>query len=364
MNTYELLVVLVFATALLMQGYRQGNRKFVIVACLLLFAVYGLRDCYSIGNDSSSSYLHQFQRMPDYTWSEIVSVDFNDNIGFGLYFKVASELTNGDYQICISLIAAFVTFSFGWLIYRYSPNPLASILYHLGLLFYLFHFNALKQSIAMAILMFAFGQIVNRRAIRFVVLVLIATQFHFPAIIFLPTYWIAKLKPGRSFLIMLAVMLVLTYLFRNQLLNLMLSMYKEEGRSDTVSMEGIRFLRNKALIMIVIVAAAILFRKPRAEDRVYSILLEFMGLAIVFQTFCGYNNIFERLADYFFQFSVIFIPMVFDKNADREPLFGWRFMSVVDTIAPYLFCGFGVYRFLTTVVRDPTIFPYRFFFQA
>ena len=362
MNIYALLVALVLVTALLMRGYREANKKYVITACLLLFFVYGLRNTFVIGGDSSSSYLHLFQRMPTYTWSDAARLNGSFNSGYYLLNKLTFELTKGDYQLFVTLIAAFVTVCFGRLIYRYSPNPLASILYHFGLLFFTFHFSALKQSIAMGFLMLAFDQIIHRRPIRFLLLTLLAAQFHFPALVFLPAYWIAKMKIGRNFLILLGVMLMLTYFFRSQLLSWMLSLYKDE--EAFVSMEGIRFFRTKALIMVVIIVAAVMFRKPRAEDRIYSILLEFMGIAVVLQTFCGYNNIFERLADYYFQFSVIFIPMVFDKHADREPLFGWRFMNVADLAAPYLFCGYGVYRFLTTVASDPMLFPYRFFFQS
>lgn len=363
MNIYTLLVALVLVTALLMHGYREGNKKYVIVACLLLFAVYGLRDCSTIGGDSSSSYLHQFQRMPGYTWSDILSGEEPYNVGYRILNKAVSDVTNGDYQFFIALIAAFVTLCFGRMIYKYSPNPLASILYHFGLLLYTFHFNALKQSIAMAFLMLAFDQIINRKPVRFVLLTTLAALFHFPAIVFLPAYWIAKLKPGRNYLVLLAIALLLTYLFRSQLLTAMLNLYKDDG-IVAVSMEGIQFLRTKALIMVVIVAVTILLRKPKKEDRVYSILLEFMGLAIIFQTFCGYNNIFERLADYYFQFSVVFIPMVFDKNADREPLFSWRLISVIDIVAPYIFCGYGIYRFITTVRLEPTLYPFKFFFQS
>ena len=363
MNIYTLLVALVLVTALLMQGYRQGNKKYVIVACLLLFAVYGLRDTYVIGNDARSSYLHGFEKMADRTWQELINSENQFNMGYTLLNKLVYDLSGGNYQLFVSLIAAFVTICFGVLIYRYSPNPLASILYHFGLLLYIFHFDSLKQSIAMAFLMLAFIQIDKRRLIPFVLITLTAAQFHFPAIVFLPAYWIAKLKPGRYYLILLAVMLLLTYRFRGQLLSWMMSMYKDEDISN-ISTEGVGFLRTKALIMTVIVVAAILFRKPKAEDRVYSILLEFMGIAIVFQTFCGYNNIFERLADYYFQFSVIFIPMVFDKSADREPLFGWRFMSVIDTLAPYLFCGFGIYRFIRLASNSQFFSPYKFFFQS
>ena len=62
MDYYALLVALVLLTAFLMQGNRQGNKKYVIVASLLLFAIYGLRDTYHIGFDSTTSYLFGFNR--------------------------------------------------------------------------------------------------------------------------------------------------------------------------------------------------------------------------------------------------------------------------------------------------------------
>ena len=133
MNYYALLVALVIVTALLMRGYRQGNKAYVIVACLLLFAIFGLRDTMVIGGDSSSSYLHLFQRMPSYSWSDVMTLHGNYNVGYYLLNKLVYEL-GGDYQLMITMIAAFVTLCFGRLIYRYSPNPLQSILYHFGLL--------------------------------------------------------------------------------------------------------------------------------------------------------------------------------------------------------------------------------------
>ena len=365
MNIYALLVALVLVTALLMRGYQQGNKRYVIVASMLLFAIYGLRNTFVIGGDTTSSYLHMFQRMATYSWSDARSLGGGVNTGFYLFAKAFYDVTGGDYQLFVSCIAAFFSVCFGILIYRYSPNPLQSILYHFGLLYFTFYFSVLKQSIAMAFLLLSFDCLFRGKTIKHFLLILIAAQFHFPAYVFFLAYPMYRMRFGRNYLLSLAVLLLLTFVFRNQLINLMLNLYKDmEESTNLVDLGGVTFLRTKSLIMIVIVVAAVILRKPKPEDKLYSTLLGFMGVAIVFQTFCGYNNIFERLADYYFQFSVLFIPMVFDKHADREPLFGWRFMNVADLAAPYIFCGFGVYRFLTTVVRDPTIYPYRFFFQA
>ena len=268
----------------------------------------------------------------------------------------------GDYQFFVSFEALFVTICFGNLVYRYSPSPIQSICYHFGLLFFIFHFSALKQSYAMAFLMLAFDQIVRRRPLRFIVLIFIASQFHYPSLVFLPAYWITLIRPGRSFLIVLAVVLVLTYIFRDRMLNMMLDAYK--GGEEEATMEGITFLRTKTIIMIVIVVVAFVFRQPTEDDRVYGYLLEFMGLAIVFQTFCGYSNVFERLADFYFQFSIIFIPMVFDKSQKRRALVDVHIVEVVDSLGPVIFCAYGIYRFFTTINGDNHYVPFRFFFQS
>ncbi len=362
MNAYSLLVVLVVATALLMRGTRQKNIVYVITACLLMFAVYGLRDAFVIGNDSTSSYLHLFERMENYSWNDILHLHGGKNTGFYMLTKLLYQWTGGDYQRYSSIIAIFVTFCFGHLIYRYSPNPVQSIIYHFGLLLYTFHFSALKQSLAMSFVLLAFDHVVDRKLFRFLFMTALAGFFHFPALVFLPAYWLAKKTPGDRFLLILAVALIVTYLFRSQILNLMLTFYSDEDTTNA-SMTGIQFLRTKVIVMIVIVIAAILMRKPTPEDRLYGILLKFIGVAIVFQTFCGYNNIFERLADYYFQFAVVFIPMVFDRKTERVSRLNPSLRRVVDFAAPILFCGFGIYRFLKTTPLDPLLYPYQFFFQ-
>ena len=166
----------------------------------------------------------------------------------------------------------------------------------------------------------------------------------------------------RYYLVVLAAMLLFTYLFRNQIITLMLSMYEDENVT-AVDLSNVRFLRTKALIMIVIVIVAFILRKPGPDAPVYTLLMNFIGIAIIFQTFCGYNNIFERLADYYFQFAVIFIPMVFDRNAKRQSLFSWRILDVIDTVAPYVFCIFAIYRFLDYTSHSSGFHPYRFFFS-
>ena len=359
MTAYYLLVFGVLAAAAFLHGGRPKNKTYIVVACLMLFAVYGLRSAYLLGVDTSSSYLHMYQRMPTTDWQSVNPFARGEyNTLFYFTAKVFAEL-HLDYQVFVSSIAAFMIITFGHVLYRYSVNPLQSILYYFGLMFFTFHFSALKQSIAMAVLLWAFDGIVDRKLLKYLLLVALAALFHFPSAVFLPAYWIAKIKSGRMYVVFLLVALVLVARFREQILRLMVSFYETD-----IGVTGARFIGNKVIVMLAIVGAGFLLRLPTKEDGLYTTLLQFMGVAILFQTFAYYNNTFERLADYYFQFGILLIPMIFERGADRSTIIPPRAIATVNDVGSLAFCGFAIWRFLTTVARDPTLTPFKFFFQS
>ena len=374
MSVYHWLAILVVLLALIMHGERRKNLSYILIAVALMFCVYGLRDAYSIGNDSSSSYLHNFQSMENTKWEDLPGFSdwlSNEDVGenraghernFAFYglMKLVYDLTDGDYQWFVSLIALFVMIAVAQLVYRYSPSPVQSFLYYFGLLDFTLMFNILKQSIAMGFILFALNAIIDRKPIKFIIITLIASMFHFPALVFLPAYWVCHVKLGRAYLIFLAFLFVLTYLYRDQLVNWMTDAYDTQLISDS----GMRFLANKVLVMIVIVVAALIIRPPSVEDKVYTVILMLIGVAAVIQTFASYNNTFERLADYYFQFAIVFIPMVFEDVKTKRRHLSERELRLVRRVGPYLFCAFAIWRFLDYAMNDPTIYPYQFYFQA
>ena len=185
MNIYMIMAAAVLLLALFMRGDVTRNKKFIILSCVIMFVVYGLKDTYTVGIDNTSSYLHQFQRMETTTWAQVwADSDYNSNVMWNLLVKLSYELLDGDYQLFISLLSAFVMLVFGRFVYRYSSSPVQSFVYYWGLWFFVFNFSALKQSIAMALLMLAFDAIMEHRVFRYLLWVALAMLFHFPAAIF------------------------------------------------------------------------------------------------------------------------------------------------------------------------------------
>lgn len=355
-------MAIVLLLSLLMRGNQKGNKKFIILAVLIMFCIMGFRDADTIGNDSRTSYKWEYNGLAEKEWSDLQGcIVFDENPGLPHLMKAFQETTGADYQTFLAFESAIIMIAFAHLISKYSISPIQSICYYWGLLFYIFMFSAMKQAIAMSILIFAFDAIIDKKPIKFILFVALATLFHFPALIFLPAYWIAQIKMDRTFIVLLIILLGATYIFRDQMINLMMNAYGEE--ESAISLEGVKFMGNKVVIMVVIIVAALVLRPMSNKDYLYSTLIKFVGIATVFQTFCYYNNIFERLADYYFQFSVIFLPLVFEKNPNIKGRLDTGTANMIKSAAPVLFCGFGVWRFATYIANDWHFIPYKFFFQ-
>ena len=356
MNMYVGMMAAVLVLAYVMRGDKPENKDYIWLSCLLMFALCGLRDVYSIGIDSATSYVSIFRRLGETDWADIPQ---GNNMGFTYLLKLCHTLTGGDYQSFYMLYTAFFMVIFGRFVSKYSPSPVQSFCYFWGLLCYIFLFDGIKQGIAMGFITLAFDAIVEKKPLWFALLVYIAWWFHAPALIFAPAYLIAMMKPGRMYLLFLAALLAFTYTFRDRILELMLEFY-----DTTIYDYEMRFLANKVIIMLGIVAAALVLRPPEEDDRVYGILLQFMGIAVVIQTFASYNNTFERLANYYFQFCVAFIPLVFQTDTRRCQLLDIKTEAMAKQLAPWAFCAFGVWRFANYITSNAWAWlPYRFFFE-
>lgn len=361
--------------------YKNSKRRFLIAAFISLFVVMAFRSATKIGVDSATSYYGAFLK--------IQSAGFRwPNPGLPFIMKTIHRFT-GDYQWVIIITAAFVCFAYYKLLFKYSENAFISVMWFMGMLFYTFLFSALKQAWAMAFLCFAFDAMFEKKIIRYLVFVLLAMFFHFPALIFLPAYWIAKLKIDRSFPIIMFSLFAFVFVFRSYILNLMSETY---GSGETKYSSDVKFFGTKVIFMILMLAYGFYqyynhkYNKSHEANQ-FSALMYFMGIAAVIQTFCFYSNVFERLADYYYQFSILFVPLIlldkrYDSNtiSDRKPqtsnVAGSDVVLSQDGLAKYsvgntdigiliyaVITVFCIYRYVTTMINDQLFSPFYFFWQ-
>lgn len=305
---YMVLAVLGFAVFLPQHGRR---KKTYITLMAVLHAFFcGWRYMYLTGD--LRKYAWGYYTITDSGWfSEDV---FNGGRNFGFFWlqKLFSHLTNGDFQIFLIFIAIVIEIAVAVIIYRYSPAPWLSYLIWNCFGFYIFGFSAIKQALAMGLLMFAFTGIMEEKPRKFLLWTILAGCIHTPALVFLPAYWLAKSKLGLRKLMVYILSAGLIYMFRTQIVSFVSELYYEDASYMPDDRLGGRFMLIAALLIAGIILRGF-------SGKIFTRLFNLIVVAAILQMFSGFDNVFTRLTDYYFQFLILYLPMMFYPEAD-EPL--------------------------------------------
>lgn len=303
---YIVAAVLGFA-ALLPQHGRQKKTYIALMAILHTF-VCGWRYMYLTGD--LRKYAWGYYTIAESGWFSEEVFQGGRNFGFFWLQKLFSSLTNGDFQIFLIFIAIVTEIAVAIIIYRYSPAPWLSYLLWNCFGFYLFGFSAIKQALAMALLMLAFIGIMEEKPKKFLLWTALAGCIHTPALIFLPAYWMAKSRLSIQKMIAYGVCAGLVFLFRNQIVVFVSDFYYDETDFMINEHVGGRFLMIAALLVV-----GVILRGFFGKD--FSKLFNLMFVAALIQMFSGFDNVFTRLTDYYFQFLILYLPMAFYPEKDK-----------------------------------------------
>ena len=288
------------------------------------------------------------------------------NMGIRVFFRLYGAV-GLSYEVCLFVIAAFAAISLGILIYRYSTSPYVSYLMYICMGFYFFTFSGLKQTIAMSFLCFAMMALLEDRPIKFIVWTFLGAFFHAPALVFLLAYPFAHKKIDRWYLMFILAGLAVVFALRNQLVSVLATLYQDDA--DAYG-EASKFIGGRFLMMVAILAGGYYLWPVRRRDATYAKIFTVMVLAALFQTFSVYDNVFTRLTDYFYQFVVVFMPMVLrpcgglgSEIAQSESTWYYRHRDIY-TVAVVAISAYAVYYYLGLIDNSYAILKdYYFLWQ-
>lgn len=280
---------------------RKDKRRCVIIITVMLTLFSGLRSWWM---GDLIKYYTQYLACNGENWKEAITSG-SGNFGLRFFFRFAGAL-GISYDNCILIIAAFVAVSLGVLVYRYSPSPFWSYTMYIAMGFYMFTYSGLKQAVAMGFLIFAAMAMFERKFWKYLVYVAIGGLFHMPAFIFLAAYPFCRQKLNYRYILVLITLVAVIALFRTQIVNFMNEIYYDEADSfsDTTEVGG-RFI-----VMVLIMFMGVILRPLHKWDRIYLQVFNLMVLAAALQTMSVFGNVFSRLADYYYQFVVLYMPMI------------------------------------------------------
>lgn len=193
------------------------RKKFIIFITFFLILQSGLRNV-AIGADTYE-YSKRFAYYGYCSWNTLFE-DFLNTIvgvgrdaGYGLINKAVYSVSS-EFQVFLFAVAIFFFSILGRFIYRYtsSVSQVFLILCFYQMFFYtFFSITGIRQTIAVGFTLWSFEYVDKRKVLPFLLLVLLAATIHKTALIFIPFYWLAKVKQGR--MVLKGSLLALPFLF-------------------------------------------------------------------------------------------------------------------------------------------------------
>ena len=306
---YYLLLTAIIALGILMPQGAKDRKQYIVIMAVLHSLLSGLRHQYLTGD--MQSYRYRYWHINENGWFSDEVFQGGRNFGFNWLLKFFSTLSDGEFQVFLIVVAIFIEVVVAYLIYKYSPLPWLSFLVWNCMGFYCFGFSAIKQSIAMGLIMIAFVGIMEEKPKQFALFTILAGFVHTPALIFLPAYFLSKQKFNLRTLIIYICSALVVFINKKQIVKMMQDFYYEEGIIGDSAQLGGRFF----LIVLFIVAG---FALKGFNGKYFSKVANLIVVAAVLQMFSGFDNVFTRLTDYYLQFLIIFIPLSFADYTDEK----------------------------------------------
>lgn len=238
--------------------FNHKNKKiYLFIISILIFSIMAFRDS-SVGTDIEN-YLEMYS-MND---REPLSIMLKNLLLpkywiadplYTIYCSILNLLGISKRGFLIITSAIFI-YSMGVFIKRYSNNYLISIFTFLTIGLFSLYMSALRQSLAISVVLFAYKYLLEKKPIKFYLLAIIAIGFHITAIVIMPAYIIMKILEGKKpeFIISISIALGVIFLsIINNILNML-----NLGTRFSVYLNG-NIIRTNPLLVILYITIALI----------------------------------------------------------------------------------------------------------
>ena len=206
---YVLTIMTLLLGYLIRPEKSQHNKKKYIVIMFTVFSFLMMFKGAEVGNDTDS-YLHIYELVAATSNFKQLLLTSRYEPGFLLFVKLICVIFENPQWLFITS-GLFLAFSFGRFIYKYSDSPSFSILIFLTLSFFDLCMSGLRQALAVAILTFAYDALLEKRLVKFSIIVIFATLIHNSSILFLIIYPLARISRTKEFYLISTIVSVIVF---------------------------------------------------------------------------------------------------------------------------------------------------------
>ncbi len=285
---------------------KYGEKMFLIVVTVLFFFMFAMQS--ETSNGDLIGYMNAYNRYKDYSISAFVQnfMDIKDPI-YHLCGLIVSKI-GLDFHAWRVIIGFFYCYSAYYLISRFSSNIYISLIVLITVGGFGFTFSGLRQTLAMAFLMFSFKYLVNKKIIKFVLWVVAAGLFHSTAVVFLLAYPLYCIGFRVRNLLIVTAGAVLLILFARPLLQFYINiMGQEDIYNNYLETESVLSLSG-VVIFSFITLFCIIFIINGGKDAKYKELCNLAIFSVAFRILSAtmLAELF-RISMYFSIFDVLMI---------------------------------------------------------
>lgn len=288
------------------------DKLFYFMAVFLLATFVGLRTrgndtfVYRVGYEATLPGLYGFESID---WRQISGAP-------GLEFlKVCCKTLGFSTQDYFMLTSCFAIGVYLWFIRKYSRNIMLPVYFFITMGVFNFALAAIKQTMAVAFLMIATDNAIQKKWLKYAFWLVIAELFHPYSFIYLIVPFLT-FSPwsGKTYFLMAGTVVVV--LFMNALFGAIDAITETLGYDYDVNIfkgAGVNIFRVAVVWVPIILSFFVREQLRRSTDRTTNMIINLatINAVIMFIGIFGTANFFARLANYFLMFQVVALPRLF-----------------------------------------------------
>jgi len=323
----------------------RNKKYYCLILGFLLFLIAALRAT-SVGNDSGQ-YARHFYNLQQLDFRLIINY-YQKDLAFYYLVKILTYMTS-NHQWMFAVIGGFYSYSISRFIYKYSKNLMVSFIILIPMSYFAFSLTGLRQTIAIAIILFSYDYIIQKKLFKFIIIVSIASLFHQSALLSLPAYLLSN-KPLNNKKVLVGIFAVpIVFVLRPLLVSIVQILFYETYSIDLDQGSG---GWTTLLVYFLIIAVATIFSK-QIKNEYYSFFLKMMYVGALIQMFVPLQPNIFRVSMYYNIASLVLIPDILKTQKDKSSKFiAYSLFFVLMGIMYYVFTYYAA-----------GVQPYKFFWQ-
>lgn len=348
-------IAILFVCYFISENTKNPRKTFFVTAGILLVLLWGSR--YFINNFTDEiTYNYLYQGYSDTSFSAFIDDRSGErDFGFYLFYWCMANVIPWPQFPIYFITAAFITVTFRFA-YKNTEGTLIPALLMFSFGIFSFYMAAYRQCFAMCVCLTAF-EFAKKRGIRgiipYALLMTVAVYMHISAIIFIPVYFILRIKRNAGGNIAWILSAVVVMLAASAIMTFASEWLEEDGLLDRLE-----FSATGLVIQIALMATPILLHIFSVSDYgrlagVQHVLLILTSVGLLFLSFKFMYYTYERVSYYYSFFVIGALSNALTGIKERRGEFNYKFPVLI--VAALLLVALAYIRMPTNT---------RFFFEV